>query len=235
MTSSTSRRGSRAPSTSFGPLSTVRYVVNGVSFDMVRVPPGRFIDGEGPDRRELLVSRPFELGVTLVTQELWRAVMAQDYSEFHGEDRPADRVSWEDARELVSNLGWRGLPGFRLPTEAEWVWAARCGAPTQWAGADRAEMSAVIDSKKTDFVAGLSCSAAGFFDLSGNVQEWASDTNHHLSGIDIDNQGSAFGLFRIRRGGNWLFGPQAARVAARASGAPSFRYNTNGFRLARTA
>ena len=235
MTSSISRRGSRAPSTLSGPLSTVRYTVNGVSFDMVRVPPGRFIDGEGPDRRELLVSRPFELGVTLVTQALWLAVMTQDYPEFHGEDRPADRVSWEGAREFVSNLDWRGLPGFRLPTEAEWVWAARCGVPTQWAGADRAKMSAVTDSKKTDSVAGLSCSAAGFFDLSGNVAEWTGDTNHHRSGIDIDNQGSAFGLFRILRGGNWLFGPQLARVAHRDAGSPGFRYNTNGFRLARTS
>ena len=75
MTSLTSRRGSRAPSTTFGPLSTVRTTVNGVDFDMVRVPPGRFVDGEGRTRRELLVSRPFELGVTPVTQALWRAVM----------------------------------------------------------------------------------------------------------------------------------------------------------------
>ena len=235
MTSSISRRGSRAPSTLSGPLSTVRYTVNGVSFDMVRVPPGRFIDGEGPNRRELLVSRPFELGVTLVTQALWQAVMTQDYSDFHGEDRPVDRVSWEDARELVNNLAWRGLPGFRLPTEAEWVWAARCGAPTQWAGADRAETSAVINSKKTDSVAGLSCSAAGFFDLSGNVAEWTGDTKHYRSGIDIDNQDSVFGLFRILRGGNWLFGPHLARVTHRNISGPSLRYHTNGFRLARTS
>jgi formylglycine-generating enzyme required for sulfatase activity len=58
----------------FGPLATVTYTVNGVSFDMARLPPGRFVDGEDEARRELLVSRPFELGLTQVTQALWRAV-----------------------------------------------------------------------------------------------------------------------------------------------------------------
>ena len=91
MTSSTSRRGSRA--STFGPLSTVRYTVGGVSFDMVRVPPGRFVDGEGRTRRELLVSRPFELGVTPVTQALWRAVMGSSPSTFRCDDRPVEQVS----------------------------------------------------------------------------------------------------------------------------------------------
>ena len=236
MTSSTSRRGSRA--STFGPLSTVRYVVNGVHFDMVRVPPGRFIDGEGPDRRELLVSRPFELGVTPVTQVLWRAVMGSSPSDFRGEDRPVEMVSWNDAQQLMGALAGRGLPGFRLPTEAEWAWAARCGVPTRWAGADRAKVAAVVRSIQTATVAGLSGSAVGAFDLSGNVYEWVGDSFDWYgqappAGVDV--QGPASGSRRVLRGGGWDRVPQYARVALRNIDDPGNRSNDLGVRLLRTA
>jgi formylglycine-generating enzyme required for sulfatase activity len=235
MTPSTSRRGSRAPSTSFGPLSTVRYAVNGVSFDMVRVPPGRFVDGEGPARRELLVSRPFELGVTPVTQALWRAVMGSSPSDFRGEDRPVENVSWDDAQQLMVALAKRGLTGFRLPTEAEWAWAARCGVPTRWAGADRAKVAAVVSSSQTAAVAGLSGSAVGALDLSGNVYEWVDDRYGPVPLAGVDMQGPASGSFRVGRGGSWSGGPQFARVALRSNYPPGFRNNHLGVRLLRTA
>ena len=235
MTSSTSRRGSRAPSTSFGPLSTVRYTVNGVDFDMVRVPPGRFIDGEGPDRRELLVSRPFELGVTLVTQALWRAVMGSSPSRFRGEDRPVEQVSWDDVQQLMAALAQRGLPGFRLPTDAEWVWAARCGAPTRWAGADRAKVAAVVSSSQTAVVAGLSGSTVGAFDPSGNVWEWVGDWYGQAPPTGVDVQGPASGSVRVIRGGSWDFVPLFARVALRSGVVPGIRDGNLGVRLLRTA
>ena len=233
MISSTSRRDPRAPT--FGPLSTVRYTVNGVSFDMVRVPPGRFVDGEGETRRELLVSRPFELGVAPVTQALWRAVMGSSPSRFQGEDRPVEMVSWNDAQQLMVALAKRGLPGFRLPTEVEWAWAARCGAPTRWAGADRGKAAAVVSSSQTAAVAGLSGSVAGAFDLSGNVWEWVSDWYGQppLAGVDV--QGPASGSFRVLRGGGWCIGPQSARVANRVYFTPGYRGNFLGVRLLRTA
>jgi formylglycine-generating enzyme required for sulfatase activity len=235
MTSSTSRRGSRAPSALSGPLSTVRYTVGGVSFDMVRVPPGRFVDGEGPERREFLVSRPFEFGVAPVTQALWRAVMGSSPSRFQGEDRPVEQVSWDDVQQLMAALARRGLPGFRLPTEAEWVWAARCGAPTRWAGADRAKAAAVVKSSQTAAVAGLSSSAVGTFDLSGNVWEWVGDWYEPVSLAGIDVQGPASGSSRVGRGGSWFFGPQFARVADRYSNSPGYRGDRLGVRLLRTA
>ena len=235
MTSLTSRRGSRAPSTTFGPLSTVRITVDGVDFDMVRVPPGRFIDGEGPTRRELLVSRPFELGVAPVTQALWRAVMGSSPSEFRGEDRPVEQVSWDDAQQLMVALAKRGLPGFRLPTEVEWAWAARCGAPTRWAGADRGKAAAVVSSSQTAAVAGLSGSVAGAFDLSGNVWEWVSDWYGQppLAGVDV--QGPASGSSRVFRGGSWYYVPLSARVAYRGRNTPGYRSIHLGVRLLRTA
>ena len=238
MTSSTSRRGSRAPSTSFGPLSTVRYAVNGVHFDMVRVPPGRFVDGEGPTRRELLVSRPFEIGVTLVTQVLWRAVMGWSFSMFSGEDRPVEKVSWDDVQKLMVALAQRGLLGFRLPTEAEWAWAARCGAPTRWTGADRAKVVAVVESRQTAPVASLSGAAVGALDLSGNVYEWAGDWSGGYGQVPpagVDVQGPASGPVRVNRGGSWSGVPQYARVAYRGGSSPGLRGNYLGVRLLRIA
>ena len=81
----------------FGPLSTTTYAVNGASFSMVRLPPGRFVDGEGPTRRELLVSRPFQLGLTPVTQALWRAVTGSSPANFKGEDRPVEQISHDES------------------------------------------------------------------------------------------------------------------------------------------
>ena len=238
MTPSTSRRSPRVPSIPFGPLSTVRYAVNGVSFDMVRLPPGRFVDGEDSDRRELLVSHPFELGVTPVTQALWRAVTGSSPSKFPGEDRPVEMISWGDVQKFVGALAQRGLPGFRLPTEAEWAWAARCGVPTRWAGSDRAKVVAVASAKQTVAVAGLSGSAVGAFDLSGNVYEWASDWHGGYGQVlppGVDVQGPASGPVRVLRGGSCLFGPQLARVADRYGDAPGLRSYFLGVRLLRTA
>ena len=237
MTLSTSRRGSRAPSTLSGPLSTVRYAVNGVHFDMVRVPPGRFIDGEGETRRELLVSRPFELGVAPVTQALWRAVMGSSPSRFPGEDRPVEQVSWDDAQRLMGALALRGLLGFRLPTEVEWAWAARCGAPTRWAGGDRVKAVAVMVSSRTAPVAGLSGAAVGTFDFSGNVFEWAGDWYEQATPAGVDVQGPASGSYRINRGGSWQDDPLDVDVpvAYRDSGMPGIRYVYLGVRLLRTA
>ena len=228
MTPSASRRGPRSSSTFSGPLSTVQYDVNGVRFDMVRVPPGRFIDGEGETRRELLVSRPFEIGVAPVTPALWRAVMGSNPSRFQGEDRPVERVSWDDTQRFMVAMVKHGFPGFRLPTEAEWAWAARCGVSTRWAGAER--VKAVPGSIQTAPVAGLSGVAVGAFDFLDNVQEWAGD--HHewvpLAGVDV--QGPVLGSYRINRGGG-----QHRRLANRVRNNPVFRDFFLGFRLLRSS
>jgi formylglycine-generating enzyme required for sulfatase activity len=202
---------------------------------MLRVPPGRFIDGEGPTRRELLVSRPFELGVAPVTQALWRAVMGSSPSKFQGEDRPVEQVSWDDAQQLMVALVNRGLLGFRLPTNAEWAWAARCGAPTRWVGADRGEAVAVVSSSQTAAVAGLSGSVAGAFDPSGNVWEWVGDGYERVPLAGVDVQGPASGSIRVFRGGGWGNARQSARVAYRSGGDPGDRGSDLGFRLLRTA
>jgi formylglycine-generating enzyme required for sulfatase activity len=218
----------------FGPIATTAYTANGVTFHMARLPPGRFVDGEDARRRELLVSRPFELGVTLVTQALWRAVMGSSPAQFKGEDRPVEQVSHDDVEAFLARLPGLGLTGFRLPTEAEWAWSARCGAPTRWSGADRVKSVAVVDASQTEPVADLSSSAAGVFNLSGNLWEWQQDWSG-VPSAGVDVQGPASGSFRLCRGGGWGNDPQDARVALRSGGSPGNRSYVLGFRLLRAA
>ncbi len=222
------------PPRTFGPLSTVRYMVSGVAFDTVRVPPGRFVDGEGLGKRTLLNSRPFELGVTLVTQALWRAVTGANPSEFSGPDRPVEQVSWDDAQAFLGQLEALGLRGFRLPTEAEWVWAVRCGVATRWAGADRVKSVAVADRQSTAPVGGLLPSAAGALDLSGNVGEWRQDRYSDPPAAGVDVKGPASGFARVYRGGSWINDPLLARIANRDGSTPGFRSINLGLRLLRT-
>jgi formylglycine-generating enzyme required for sulfatase activity len=219
----------------FGPLSTTRYAVNGLAFDMVRVPPGRFVDGEGTEKRTLLVGRPFEIGVTLVTQALWRAVMGDSPSRFGGDDLPVEQVSWDDTQAFLRQIEVLGFRGFRLSTEAEWAWAARCGVATWWAGADRAKSVAVVSRQSTAPVGGLLPSAAGALDFSGNVWEWQRDVWLDPPAAGVDVQGPASGSRRVYRGGSWSYVPQYARVAYRDVIAPGYRVNFLGVRLLRAA
>jgi formylglycine-generating enzyme required for sulfatase activity len=222
------------PPRTFGPLSTTRYVVNGVAFDTICVPPGRFVDGEGAEKRALLVSRPFELGVTLVTQVLWQAVMSRRPSRFQGDDLPVERVSWDDVQAFLVQLDVLGFRGFRLPTEAEWAWAARCGVAARWAGADRVEPVAVTDRQSTALVGGLLPSAAGVLDLSGNLWEWQRDVWLDPPAAGVDVQGPASGSRRVGRGGCWSGDPQGARVADRGYDGPGHRGDYLGVRLFRS-
>ncbi len=219
-------------SPTFGPLSTTRYTANGVAFDTIRVPPGRLVDGEGAKKRALLNSRPFEIGTTLVTQALWRAVTSKSPSHFRGDDRPVEHVSWDEVQAFLGQLEALGLTGFRLPTEAEWAWAAQCGVVTRWAGADRAKSVAVVDRQGTALVGALLPSAAGALDLSGNLWEWQQDWwSAPAAGVDAD--GPASGSIRVLRGGSWNSAPNGARVARRISYSPGYRYYYLGVRLLR--
>jgi len=222
------------PPRTFGPLGTIRYAVNGVAFDTIRVPPGRLVDGERREKRELLVSRPFELGVTLVTQALWRAVTGKSPSRSRGDDRPVEQVSWDDAQVFFVQLEALGLPGFRLPTEAEWAWAAQCGVATRWAGVDRIELVADSIQADTTPVGGYTASAAvGAFDFSGNVWEWQHNRAPALGGIDA--QGPTSGLRRGNRGGSWGDDPSHVRITYSIAAPPTDRVDSLGLRLLRTA
>jgi sulfatase modifying factor 1 len=219
----------------FGPLATTTYTVNGVSFDMVRLPPGRFMDGESRARREILVSRPFEIGINPVTQALWRSVTGSSPASFKAEDRPVEMVSHDDIQAFLARLPDLGLTGFRLPTEAEWAWAARCGAPTWWVGSNRGKPVAVVDTKRTEAVAGLHSGSSGAFDQSGNVMEWSEDRHQGSPAFGVDPRGPASGSARVSRGGSWYSVPELARAHIRGMSSPGYRFYGLGFRLLRTA
>jgi formylglycine-generating enzyme required for sulfatase activity len=156
-------------------------------------------------------------------------------SRFAGDDRPVEQVSWDDAQAFLGQLEVLGLPGFRLPTEVEWAWAARCGVVTRWAGADRVGVVAVASQGEPALVGGLQCSAVGGLDFSGNVWEWQQDWRPGAPAAGVDVQGPATGSMRARRGGSWDGDLQYARVAARYSLAPGIRGSRLGVRLLRTA
>ncbi len=220
------------PPRAFGPLSTTRTTVNGVSFDMARVPPGRFVDGEGSGKRELLVTRPFEIGVTLVTHALWRAVTGASPSFSRGDDRPVEWASWVDAQSFLARLEVLGLHGFRLPTEVEWAWAARCGATARWAGADRDKPVATVLQRGPEPVGGFLSSAAGAFDFSGNLWEWQQDAwSRPPAGVDAE--GPVSGSSRVLRGGSWRRDASRALVISRIFDFQVQRSGVYGFRLLR--
>jgi formylglycine-generating enzyme required for sulfatase activity len=222
------------PPRTFGPLSTARYTANGVAFDTIRVPPGRFVDGKRMGRRALLVSRPFEIGVTLVTQALWRAVTGESPSEFPGPDRPVEQVSWDDVQAFLGQLEVLGLDGFCLPTEAEWAWAAQCGVATLWAGANRPRLVVAANRSGTKPVGSLPSSAAGALDFSGNLQEWQENAWSHPLDAGVDTQGPAWGPMRAFRSNGWLREPQLAQVTVRSGYDPYRRSDVLGVRLLRT-
>jgi formylglycine-generating enzyme required for sulfatase activity len=218
----------------FGPLSTTTYAVNGVSFDMVRLPPGRFVDGNGDLLREVLVSRPFEIGIKPVSQTLWRAVMGEVLVDLSGPDFPVWNISHDNVQEFLVRLSVFGLTGFRLPTDSEWAWVARCGASTGWAGADRAESVAVANADQAEPSARRKVNAAGTFDLSGNLWEWAADWRQRFSGSGIDLKGPESGISRSIRGGCWAYASAHARVTARSGLDPNLSNRLIGVRLLRS-
>jgi formylglycine-generating enzyme required for sulfatase activity len=225
------------PPRTFGPLSTTRYTANGVSFDTIRVPPGRLVDGEGAKKRALLNSRPFEIGTTLVTQALWRAVTGESPSRVRVDGCPVAQVSWYDIQAFLVQLESLGLRGFRLPTEAEWAWAARCGSGARWAGADRFKLVAVVagQAQAAAPVGSLLSSAAGALDFSGNLWEWQQDVwQFGVPAGGVDLEGPPSGSYRVYRGGSWGDISSFARVSDRDSIGPDYSNERLGLRLART-
>jgi formylglycine-generating enzyme required for sulfatase activity len=187
----------------------------------------------------------FEMGKYPVTQKFWQEIMGSNPSHFKGfDDCPVEKVSWEDVQEFLKKLNQRH-PGknYRLPTEAEWEYAARGGNQSKdytYAGSnDIAEVAWYFENSggKTHPVGGKKANELGIYDMSGNVREWCQDVWHgNYQGAPTD--GSAWdsggdGAFRVLRGGSWYFSPSHCRAAYRDSRYPTDRNLYHGFRLAR--
>jgi formylglycine-generating enzyme required for sulfatase activity len=230
--------------------------------EMIRIKGGAFdmgdVFGEGESREKPVhrVTVPdFYLAKYPVTQAQWRAVMGEDPSHFKGERLPVEQVSWDDAQAFIQKLkDLTGLP-YRLPTEAEWEYAAREGGKKVRFGngkdtADPAQMNFNALEKykqaysktgeyrqQTTPVDAFAPNALGLFDMSGNVWEWCQDW-YHDSYKDAPADGSAWiypeGSLRVIRGGSCYYNPRYCRAAIRSLFTPGLRYYSIGFRLART-
>ena len=198
---------------------------------------------EGP-RHEVTLTRGFYFGIYEVTQAQWQGVMGVNTAVFkRGPDaplRPVDSVSWEDCQRFIGALAARGAGNFRLPTEAEWEYAARAGTTTRYPWGDdlkefEVHAHAWANSRSyavTHPVGTRPPNAWGLFDMHGNVWEWCSDWYApYPPGPLRDPTGPPTGRERVFRGGSWFDFPVSLRSANRHRHAPDGRYTAIGLRL----
>jgi formylglycine-generating enzyme required for sulfatase activity len=247
--------------------------------EMVLIRPGAFTMGSpssepGRENDEtqhtVTITRGFYLGRTEVTQGQWKAVMGNNPSHFSscGDDCPVESVSWTEAVEFCNKLSDReglsrcfrgsgsdatwdqGCTGYRLPTEAEWEYAARAGTTTAFStgtclSTDQANYNGNDPQqgcpkgryrRTTVKVGSFAPNAWGVYDTIGNVWEWTWDWYDAYLGVAAtDPVGAGGGWYRVDRGGSWSSNAQYCRSADRYYNDPGYRSGDLGFRLARSA
>jgi formylglycine-generating enzyme required for sulfatase activity len=227
----------------------------GVTMEFVLIAPGEFMmgspdsdsdaDGDEKPQHRVRITKPFYLGKYEVTQAQWKAVMGDNPSYFKGDlQRPVEQVSWEDAVRFCSRLGQKDGKTYRLPTEAEWEYAARAGSATKWCfGDSESELGDYAwyernSSSTTHPVGGKKPNAWGLCDMHGNVWEWCADwyeSDYYRSSPPDDPNGPSSGASRVLRGGSWCYLFAGYPRSARRGGLhPGLRIRNVGFRAART-
>ena len=250
-----------APDTT--PIVMTTYTVNGVSFKMVEVNGGTFTMGAPDNDTEAMYNeRPahkvtlstYSIGQTEVTQELWIAVMGENpswFSERMGYStnlkRPVEAVSLSMCQEFIAKLNQMTGKNFRLPTEAEWQFAARGGNKSKgykYAGSNNIDEVAwysnnasAVGSGSPDYgthsVATKAPNELSLYDMSGNVRERVSDWyGIYTSDEQTNPTGPATGTKHVVCGGTWNAGASTNRVTTRADAPDDSRHNGTGLRLA---
>jgi formylglycine-generating enzyme required for sulfatase activity len=240
--------------------SAVAYSTNDLGMQFVSVSAGQVPMGcsEGAKpvecsadekpRHTVQITRAFEIGKAEVTQEQWQAVMGTDPSRFKGDALPVEQVSFQDAQAFLNKLNARN-DGFnyRLPTEAEWEYAARAGTADQFAGANVADSLARrspaddwawYNVEKTQPVATKKPNAWGLYDMRGNVAEWVQDwydSKYYAKSPMADPTGPdrSDGGRGVRGGTFHDNGPWLTRVSLRSHFAEDYRHFDLGFRVVR--
>jgi len=230
------------------------FTVGGVQFRMVGVSGGTFVMGRGSsdfdpdDGVHRVVLSDYYIGETEVTQALWKAVMGSEpdynggWTDAYGKGAlyPAYRVGYDEVMAFIEKLGQStGVP-FRLPTEAEWEYAALGGAKShgyRYSGSDRIADVACCSGKKTHPVAQRKPNELGLYDMTGNVFEWCSDWYCDYDGDEVNPLGADTGRCRVMRGGCWMNETDRSAhflcgVANRESRFPDEASYCVGFRLA---
>jgi hypothetical protein len=167
--------------------------------------------------------------------------MGSNPSNFKGDNLPVECVSWNDVQEFVQKLNQKTEKTYRLPTEAEWEYAARGGSTVMTGSAALYSGSNNIDEvgwyssnsgSNTHPVGQKMANGLGIYDMTGNVWEWCSDWyGNYSSGSQTNPQGEFSGADRVLRGGSWIYVPQRCRVSYRDYNPPGYKINYLGFRL----
>ncbi len=225
------------------------YTVNGVRFKMIAVAGGTFTMGATSEQQNYdndekqthtVTLSDYYIGETEVTQELWVAVMGSNPSWFTGNmQRPVEYVSWDDCQTFIQKLNELTGANFRLPTEAEWEFAARGGRNSrgyQYSGSSNLGDVAWYRDNSSDTthpVKTKSPNELGIYDMSGNVYEWCQDWKGPYSSSSQTNPtGPSKGSGRVNRGGSWYNVACYCRSANRNCNPPDNRYYSLGLRLA---
>ena len=217
-------------------------VVNGIKYPMVRVDGGTFTMGDGgvfsDNRRHDVTLDGYSIGQYQVTQDVWEAVMGSNPSYFKGARKPVEYVSWDDCQDFIMKLNSMTGQNFRLPTEAEWEFAARGGNSSRgykYSGSDNLDDVAWYDANSGNTphdVGTKSPNELGIYDMSGNVCEWCCDWfARYSTEAQFNPKGPSSGSYRVRRGGSWGSNAYYCLVSYRYYYTPDYRSSYIGLRL----
>ena len=225
-----------------------RAVLEKLIANMVKVEGSTFTMGATPEQGNdaYEYERPahqvtlsdYYIGRYEVTQKEWQAVMGDNPSKFYGDNLPVDYVSWNDCQDFINKLNQLTGLKFRLPTEAEWEFAARGGKQSKgykYSGSDNAKNIAWYEKNsgsKPHQVGTKEPNELGIYDMSGNVGEWCGDWyGRYSSSAQTNPTGPSSGSSRVLRGGGWYRSARYCRVSDRNNGDPSYRLISYGFRV----
>lgn len=225
-------------------------VKDGVSIEMIKVEAGTFMMGATPEMKnswteerpihQVTLTNDYYIGKYEVTQSLWCALMGNNPSYFKGDNLPVEQVSWDDCQKFINKLNDITGRKFRLPTEAEWEYAARGGKKSrgyQYSGSNKISDVTWYSSNsehKTQPVGLKLANELGLYDMSGNVNEWCFDRFGFYSALSQTNPlGADDGICRVYRGGSWEQTAGFCRSSDRSNyGTSKNRIYNLGFRLA---
>ena len=229
------------------PKQYIERLPGGVKLEMVLIPGGSFMmgskrfDNEQPFHKVRL--KPFYMGKYQVTQAEWKAVMKRNPSQFMGDDLPVENVTWDEVQEFCKKLSRNTDRAYRLPSEAEWEYAARAGSEGDFCFGDDESLLGDYawygeSNGQTHPVGSKKPNKWGLYDVHGNVLEWCEDGYHGNYDRAPDDgkpwESSVLAAARVVRGGSWRLNAVYCRSAYRDWNTPGVRYNGVGFRLSRT-
>ena len=251
LTSSTSSSSANTLSSSGSSLSGNALTIpvkNGISIEMVKVEAGSFDMGATPEMKKpydwekpvhrVTLTNNYYIGKYEVTQALWKIVMGSNPSNFKGDNLPVENVSWNNCQKFISKLNKLTGKSFRLPTEAEWEFAARGGNKSRgylysgsnaigdvaWYEGNSSFMTHAVGTKQPDEL--------GIYDMTGNVWEWCQDWyDSYSSSPQTNPTGAVSGSYRVDRGGSWNCLARSCRASCRDRCTPDYRNNSCGLRL----